>query len=187
MSQLPITSLSLSDLYLITRQHIGDARGFLSRLFCSEELAAVGWRKPIAQVNHTYTSKRGTVRGMHFQNPPYCEAKLVHCLHGEIWDVVVDLRKNSPTFLKWHAEILSSKNRNAMLIPEGFAHGFQALTDDVELLYAHSSPYNATAEAGLNPTDPKLGITWPLEITECSLRDQKHPALTESFCGIEIA
>ena len=119
MSRFTISDLSLAGLKLITRQRLGDSRGFLSRLFCAEELAAAGWVKPVAQINHTYTAIRGTLRGMHFQRPPHAEMKLVSCLRGEVWDVAVDVRPGSPTFLCWHAERLSANNGQALLIPEG--------------------------------------------------------------------
>ena len=101
---------------------------------------------------------------MHYQNPPYAEKKLVMCLRGEVWDVAVDLRAGSPTFLQWHAEVLSAANEQAMLIPEGFAHGFQTRTDDVEMIYFHSKKYSPSDERGLSPEDPKLSISWPLPI-----------------------
>ena len=112
--------------------------------------------------------------------------KLVTCIRGEVWDVAVDLRSDSPTFMHWHAEHLSAANGRALLIPEGFAHGFQALSDDVELLYAHTRSYIAEAEGGLNPKDSNLGITWPLEITEISDRDSRHPLITPEFKGVKI-
>jgi len=186
VSRFTITDLPLLGLKRIERMRFGDNRGFLSRLFCAEELARAGWHKPIAQVNHTYTAKCGTIRGMHFQKPPHAEMKLVNCIHGEVWDVAVDLRSGSKTFLHWHAERLSADNGYAMLIPEGFAHGFQALSDDVELLYCHSAAHVTTAEAGLNPKDPKLAIRWPLPITELSLRDSQHPMLDERFTGLML-
>lgn len=186
MSRFTITNLPLSGLKRIDRQRLGDSRGFLSRLFCADELTAAGWLKPIAQINHTYTAKQGTVRGMHFQRSPHSEMKLISCIRGEVWDVAVDLRENSPTFLHWHAERLSAENGCALLIPEGFAHGFQALTDDAELLYCHSEPYAAQAEAGLNPTDPRLGINWPQDIIELSLRDAGHALITSDFEGVRI-
>jgi dTDP-4-dehydrorhamnose 3,5-epimerase len=158
----------------------------MSRLFCAEELAAAGWNKPIAQINQTYTAKTGTVRGIHYQRPPYTEMKLVSCLHGAIFDVAVDLRTDSPTFLKWHGERLSADNHRALLIPEGFAHGFQALTDDVELLYCHSDIYAPSAEEGLNPLDPRLIIAWPLPVVGLSTRDAGHPMLTENFEGVRL-
>ena len=186
MTRLAITHLPLEGLRLITRHRLGDSRGSFSRLFCSEELAPAGWTKSIVQINHTVTPKRGTVRGMHFQQPPYSEMKLVTCLRGEVYDVAVDLRQGSPTFLAWHGEMLSVGNNRAMLIPEGFAHGFQALTDDVELLYCHSSPYAADFERGVQPTDPRLGITWPRPIVLLSERDSCHPLLTDSFAGVSV-
>lgn len=173
-------------LKLIERQRLGDSRGFLSRIFCAEELTAAGWRQPIVQINQTYTAQRGTVRGMHYQNPPHTEMKLVNCIQGEVWDVAIDLRAGSPTFLHWHAEILSADNNRALLIPEGFAHGFQALTTDVQMLYCHSAAHSPTAEAGLNAKDPRLCITWPLAITEISLRDAKHPMIDAKFEGVRL-
>ena len=153
-------------------------------MFCADELTAAGWCSPIAQINHTLTARQGTVRGMHFQYPPHSETKLVSCIRGEVWDVAVDLRTDSNTYLQWHAEHLSAENGCAMLIPEGFAHGFQALSDNVELLYCHSRPYAGRAEGGLNPLDPQLQIQWPLPIVEMSQRDAEHPALTNLFTGI---
>ena len=186
MSRFAVTALPLEGLTLIERHQIGDARGFLSRLFCADELRAVGWVKPIAQINHTYTQRRVTVRALHFQYPPHAEMKLVICIRGEVWDVAVDLRSGSATFLHWHAEHLSADNGRALLIPEGFAHGFQALSDDVELLYCHSAAYNAGAEAGLNPGDPRLAIAWPLTIAELSARDAAHPLIESTFEGVVV-
>lgn len=186
MNRFIVNDLPLPGLKLVTRQRIGDSRGFLSRLFCAEELATAGWVKPIAQVNHTFTAMRGTVRGMHFQHPPHAEMKLVNCIRGEVWDVAVDVRAGSPTFLHWHAEHLSADNGRALLIPEGFAHGFQALADDVELLYCHSDAYNASTEAGLNPLDARLAITWPLPISELSARDKSHSLIETGFEGVRL-
>jgi dTDP-4-dehydrorhamnose 3,5-epimerase len=149
-------------------------------------LAAAGWSKPIAQINHTRTFKRGTVRGLHFQLPHCAEMKLVSCIRGELWDVAVDVRAGSKTFLQWYGEQLSADNGCALLIPEGFAHGFQSLTDDVELLYCHSAAYSAAAESGLNATDPKLAITWPLPIAERSLRDTQLPMVNDQFTGLTL-
>jgi len=180
------TDLPVSGLKLIERKRLGDARGFLSRLFCSQELRAAGWNRPTVQSNHSYTATSGTVRGMHFQRPPYAEMKLVSCLRGELWDVAVDIRASSNTFLHWHAERLSAENGRALLIPEGFAHGFQSLTDDVELLYCHSAAYAATAEAGLNVKDPMVAIAWPLQISELSPRDAQFPMLNKKFAGVSL-
>jgi dTDP-4-dehydrorhamnose 3,5-epimerase len=186
MSQFSIIDTPLSGLKVIERKPIGDSRGHLARIFCADQLKDAGWKKPIAQINQTMTKSRGTVRGLHFQNPPYVEMKLISCLQGEIWDVAVDLRKNSPTFLQWHAEKLSSENYRALLIPEGFAHGFQTLTDDCELLYLHSAPYKQAAEGGSRPNDPYLAIAWPLDFYEISARDSEHPLLNDLFKGIEL-
>jgi dTDP-4-dehydrorhamnose 3,5-epimerase len=184
MSRFIIRGTPISNLNIIERQLQGDSRGFLTRLFCAEELVAVGWNKPVIQINHTLTQKAGTVRGMHYQRPPHAEIKLVTCLRGAIWDVAVDLRAGSPTFLQWHGEELSTINQRALLIPEGVAHGFQTLSDECEILYLHSTGYTPEVEAGLNPKDPMLSITWPLAITELSTRDAKHPMLNQQFKGM---
>jgi dTDP-4-dehydrorhamnose 3,5-epimerase len=176
----------LAGLKLIERQRLGDSRGFLSRLFCADELAAASWHKPIAQINHTLSGRCGTVRGMHYQSPPHAEMKLVTCIRGTVHDVAVDLRAGSPTFLHWHAELLSADNNRALLIPEGFAHGFQTLTDDVELVYCHTEAYAAEAEGALNAQDPRLAIIWPLAITELSARDATHPMLSPTFGGLVL-
>lgn len=186
MSRFTVTELPLAGLKRVERRKLGDSRGFLSRLFCADELAAAGWERPIAQINHTFTGRRGAVRGLHYQRPPHAEMKLVNCLRGEVWDVAVDLRAGSPTFLRWHAERLSAENACALLIPEGFAHGFQALSDDVELLYCHSAAYVADAEAGLHPADSALEIAWPLPVAELSARDSQHPLLRWEFEGIVV-
>jgi dTDP-4-dehydrorhamnose 3,5-epimerase len=186
LSRLSVTDLPLSGLKLIERQRLADERGFFSRLFCSEELGAAGWNKPVMQINHAYTEKRGTVRGMHFQFPPHAEMKLVGCIRGEVWDVAVDVRSGSKTFLQWHAERISADNGRMLLIPEGFAHGFQTLMDDSELLYCHSAAYAAASESGLNASDPKLAITWPLPIAERSMRDAQRLLLDDQFAGVTV-
>ena len=186
MTRFTILDTPLMHLKVVQHQKISDSRGFLARLFCAEDLFAAGWRKPVAQINQTVTQTRGTVRGMHFQRSPHAEMKLVTCLRGSIWDVAVDVRFGSPTFLHWHAEELSATNHRALLIPEGFAHGFQALSDDVELIYLHSAPHTKEAGGGLNPNDAKLSIPWPLAITELSTKDAQHPALDEQFEGVML-
>lgn len=186
MSRFEIQSLPLAGLQLVSRKRLGDPRGFLTRLFCAQELAAAGWTLPVAQINHTYTAQKGTLRGLHFQHPPHTEAKLVSCLHGAVWDVAVDLRAGSPTLLQWCAQELSAHNCAALLIPPGFAHGYQTLTDDAELLYCHSAAYAPQAEAGLDALDARLAIAWPLAITERSARDAAHPPIAASFEGIHL-
>lgn len=181
-----ITELPLAGLKLIERDRLVDDRGFFSRLFCVDELASAGWRKPIFQINHSYSARRGTVRGMHFQHPPDAEMKLVSCLRGRVWDVAVDVRRGSGTLLRWHAEELSAENHRALLIPEGFAHGFQALTDDVELVYCHSAAFRDGAQSGLNPRDGRLAIKWPLEISVLSHADGHHPMISPDFAGVSV-
>ena len=186
MSRFSISKSPLSGVKVIERLQLGDERGFLSRLFCASDLDSAGWIGPIAQLNHTFTALKGTVRGMHYQRPPNAEIKLVSCLRGAILDVAIDLRQGSPTFLKWYAEVLSSQNLRALLIPKGVAHGYQSLTDNVELLYCHSETYVQEAEAGLNPMDPQLAIRWPLPITVMSSRDSGHQLINDTYEGVVI-
>lgn len=181
-----VSNLPLVGLKLLERKPICDSRGSLTRIFCRDELKSAGWQESIAQINLTQTLDSGTVRGMHFQYPPYTEFKLVSCIKGEVWDIVVDLRAKSTTFLETHVERLSAKNNLAILIPPGFAHGFQSLTDNAELLYLHSTPHNIAAEGGLNPLDPMLKLFWPLPITRISERDKSHPMLDKNFKGIYL-
>lgn len=183
-TRFDILETPLAGLRVLQRKPIGDSRGYLERLFCSEELQVLAPGKPIAQINHTLTASRGTVRGMHFQRPPHAEIKFVSCLRGEVFDVAVDLRDNSPTFLRWHAEVLSADNHKTLVIPEGFAHGFQTLTDDCEMLYFHTAAYQPSAEGGLNVQDPRLAIQWPLLVAGLSPRDAAHPLLDNGFIGV---
>jgi dTDP-4-dehydrorhamnose 3,5-epimerase len=183
-SRFDILPTSLSGLDVLVRKPLGDSRGYLERMFCEDELQEVFGARRVVQVNHTLTQTKGTVRGMHFQYAPYAEMKFVSCLHGSVFDVAVDLRKGSPTFLQWHAELLSSDNYKTLAIPEGFAHGFQTLTDDCEMLYLHTAKYVPGAEAGLNPQDTRLAIAWPLPIAEISSRDSAHALIADDFEGV---
>ncbi len=176
----------LNGLQVLNRKLISDDRGCLERLFCNKEFQALAPGKNIAQINRTLTVSRGTVRGFHFQRPPHAEIKFVSCLRGKVFDVAVDLRKSSPTFLCWHAEVLSDDNHRTLVIPEGFAHGFQTLTDDCEMLYFHSVAYQPGAEGGLNVKDPRLTIRWPLPVSGLSARDASHPLLLDDFTGVEL-
>ena len=178
--------LSLFGAYTIELEPRGDERGRFTRLFCAKELAAIGHVKPIVNVNHSYTQQKGTIRGMHFQNPPDCEIKIVKCLCGAIWDCIVDIRKGSPTFLQWGGVELTENNHRMIYIPEGFAHGFQALTDDVEMLYFHTQFYSPQSEGGLRFDDPMLGISWPISVTTVSERDRNFNLINanDHFEGI---
>lgn len=185
-ARFEILSTPFADLRMLQRKPQGDSRGYLERMFCAEELDEILAGRRIVQINHTHTARRGTVRGMHFQHPPHAETKCVSCLRGEVFDVAVDIRRDSPTFLRWHGEILSADNHRTLVIPEGFAHGFQTLTDDCEMLYFHTTAYRGLAEGGLNALDPVLLIHWPLPVEELSPRDASHPMLDEKFAGIAI-
>ena len=158
-----------------------DERGSLTRLFCADVFAAVGADLRFVQTNHTVTRRRGTVRGLHFQRPPALEAKLIRCLRGRVFDVVVDLRDGSPTFAHWHAVELSGSNQRQVLVPPGCAHGFQALADDCELLYQHTAPYTPACEDGVAHDDPRLAIAWPEPVTAVSDRDRRFRSLGAGF------
>lgn len=177
---------SLRDAYTITLETISDKRGKFTRLFDQKELAMAGFKKKIVQVNYTFSKKSGTLRGLHLQTEPYAETKIVSCIKGKVFDVIVDLRQNSPTFLKWHGEILSDKNHKMIYIPEGFAHGLQALTKNCGMLYFHSNFYQKTHEKGIRYNDPLIGIKWKLKVTEISDKDKNNPYLKKSFRGFKI-
>jgi len=169
--------LPLQGAFRVDLEPHGDERGFFARLFCAEEFAAHGLAARWVQCNTSYTSVQGTIRGLHFQRHPMAETKLLRCIRGEIFDVIVDLRDGSPTFGQWHGERLDELNRSMICVPEGFAHGFQTLTPDVEMLYFHSAPYSAAHEGGLHWNDPVVAVTWPLGVTELSARDAQFPTL----------
>ena len=181
-----VLKTAIPGLYVHQRQPLGDKRGYLERLFCNQEMNELISGKEIVQINHTLTESRGAVRGMHFQYPPHAEIKLISCLKGAVFDVAVDLRKGSPTFLQWHAEILSAENFKSLAVPEGFAHGFQTLTDDCELIYLHTAAYESSAEGGVHPQDSRLSIHWPLPVHQLSPRDSAHSLLDENFTGITL-
>jgi dTDP-4-dehydrorhamnose 3,5-epimerase len=166
-------------------QH-ADSRGVFSRVFCNNELRPIIGIRKIVQINHSITKAVGTIRGMHFQHPPYAEMKLVSCFKGKVWDVAVDLRSNSPTFLKWHAEILTPENNLMLVIPEGFAHGFQVIEPNSELLYLHTCEYSSNSEGGLRHDDPMLNITWPINVTDFSDRDANFPLIEPNFQGLNV-
>ena len=186
MSRFEFMPTPLRGLMVVQRTPIKDNRGFFVRLFCGDEFGQIGITKSIVQINQSLTCHRGAVRGLHFQHPPHAETKVVTCLRGEVFDVAVDLRADSPTFLRWHGEVLSADNRKSLLIPEGLAHGFQTLTEDCELLYLHTEAYVPQAEGGLHPREPLVGVDWPLPITELSPRDENHPLLSAGFAGVRL-
>jgi dTDP-4-dehydrorhamnose 3,5-epimerase len=185
MDKLNIKELSLTGAYIISANKHEDDRGSFSRVFCKQEMSKIS-NENFVQVNHSLTIKKGTVRGMHFQHQPNAEVKMVKCIKGSVLDVIIDIRKNSPTFLQHHCEVLSAKNMKMIYIPKGFAHGFQTLEDYSELLYFHSSIYTPNNEGALNVRDPLLNIKWPLDIIGLSKKDAQHKFISTDFKGIEI-
>ena len=171
--------LPLQGAYTIDLVKREDERGFFARFFCLEEFDNQGLNINIVQMNTTLSKQRGTVRGLHFQRPSKAEAKIVRCIRGSIWDVIVDIRKSSPTYGKWYSAELNDKNRTMMYVPEGFAHGFQTLDEDVELLYLHSEFYSAEHEGGLLYNDKSIAIEWPLSVLGLSERDKSLPLFSE--------
>ena len=176
----------LAGLLLVETRAVGDERGQFTRVFCESDHAGLRPHLHWAQINHSKTARRGTVRGMHFQYPPAAEAKLIRCLKGRVFDVAVDLRAGSPTFLQWHGVELAEDTPLQVFIPEGFAHGFQALTDDVELLYLHTVAWDPAQEGRLRHDDPRLKITWPLPVDNVSKKDASAPLLPDGFEGIRL-
>lgn len=161
-----------------------DSRGWFTRIFCAGEFSEMGIHKPWVQINHSFTRTKGTIRGMHFQLAPHEEVKLIRCISGAVRDVVVDLRKDSATFLQHFSEEISAENKLMICIPEGCAHGFQSLENDTQLIYHHSNYYVPGAEGGLHYNDPLLQISWPLPVSVVSDRDLNHPFLQPNFKGI---
>jgi dTDP-4-dehydrorhamnose 3,5-epimerase len=183
-SRFEVRETPIAGVHVLRRLPVGDHRGSLERLFCAEDLKDVLGSRAIQQINLTHTRQRGTTRGMHFQHSPFAEMKFVTCLRGRVFDVAVDLRRRSPTFLQWHGELLTSVNHLALVIPEGCAHGFQTLEDDCEMLYLHTARYAPEAEGAVNARDPRIAIEWPEPIVELSARDANHPSLPDNFDGL---
>ncbi|WP_017712616.1 dTDP-4-dehydrorhamnose 3,5-epimerase family protein [Prochlorothrix hollandica] len=178
MAWFEVVSLKLAGSFSLRSQSYRDPRGAFSRWFCPEELKAVWGSRSICQMNYSQTQQAGAVRGLHFQRPPQAEAKVVRCIRGRVWDVAVDLRPQSPTFLQWQGvELAPQGGAQAVLIPEGCAHGFQVLEPDSELFYVHSAAYAPPLEGGVRWDDPRLQISWPLAIADLSDRDRNHPWL----------
>lgn len=183
---MKIEQTSLPGLWVVESKKFEDARGSFMRLFCMDELSSILGDRQIVQVNRSVTVQKGSIRGLHYQTQPYAEMKLVRCLTGKVFDVAVDLRKGSKTFLQWHAEILTPENNKMMVIPEGFAHGFQTLENESEILYLHTQAYQAEFEGGVLFNDPELNIQWPLVKTNVSERDSKHPLIDDDFTGLDV-
>lgn len=178
------TETPLKGSYTVDLSIFSDERGWFARTWCKEEFNTIGHDKEWVQMNHSFTKQTGIIRGMHYQLPPYSEIKMVRCIAGAVHDVIIDIRKDSATFLHWTGITLSAENKKMIYIPEGFAHGFQALTDNCELIYHHTQFYKPGVEAGIRYNDPLVSIRWPLAIAGLSERDNNHPLLDINFKGI---
>jgi len=174
----------LAGVWEVDRRFLSDERGTFGRLYCAREFHDAGAvTGPIVQMNLSRTTKIGTVRGLHFQRSPGRETKVVTCRTGEVWDVVVDLRQSSPTFLEWHATLLDGVGQTSLVVPPGCAQGFQTLTEDCELLYLHTAEFDPSLDAGVLATDPRLDLPWPLPISLMSERDQHLPRVAAALRG----
>ena len=183
--RLCVEETQLSGHCVLERRTFRDARGSFSRLFDQEQLAEAGLALSVAQINYSVTRQRGTVRGLHLQRAHEPESKYISCIGGEIFDVAVDLRPGSPTFLRWHGVLLSEDNQRTVVVPPGCAHGFQVLSDGCALVYVHNAPYRPSVEDGVHPLDPALAIAWPLPVIELSERDRSWPWLVNGPGGVQ--
>ena len=170
----------LAGAYIVDLERLSDERGFFARSFCAEEFAARGLAASMPQSNVSYNAHRATLRGMHYQAEPHAEDKLVRCTAGAVFDVIVDLRRHSPTHRRWFGVELSADNRRALYVPKGFAHGFLTLTDAAEVLYMMSVPFVAGVGRGVRWDDPALGIEWPMAPRHLAARDASYPRLDAS-------
>jgi dTDP-4-dehydrorhamnose 3,5-epimerase len=183
---MKFTKTLLEGAYVIELDPFSDERGFFARTFCIKEFHQIGFDKEIVQINHSMTRQKGTIRGMHYQTPPACETKIIRCIQGRIFDVMVDIREGSPTCMQWFGVELSKENMKMVYIPEGFAHGFQTLSNNAELIYHHSEFYNPEQEKGLRYDDPAMAIIWPLPIHIISAKDQSYPLIDNYFKGLSV-
>ncbi len=185
MNNLKLNNTSLSKAKIIIRQKKKDNRGYLSRLFCIDELKKKKYNENIKQINLSFTQKKKTLRGFHYQTNPYAETKYVTCLKGKVLDIIIDLRRKSKTFLKYHSEIISEDDNKTILIPKGFAHGFLTLVDNCKLLYFHTASYNPKYEKGINFKDPKIGLKLKFKPKYVSVRDKNFKFIKNDFKGVD--
>lgn len=169
--------LRLAGAFHISLQKVEDDRGFFARTWCHDEFTAHGLNASLAQSNISFNKMKGTLRGMHFQAVPHAESKLVRCTLGSIYDVMIDMRPESPTYLQWYGAELTADNREMLYVPEGFAHGFQTLKDNTEVTYHVTEFYTPSAEGGVRYNDPAIGIAWPLPVDMISAKDANWPLL----------
>jgi dTDP-4-dehydrorhamnose 3,5-epimerase len=180
---MKFTPLPLGGAYLIDLEKRGDERGFFARFYCETEFAQHGLATRFVQINTSLTGKQGTLRGLHYQLPPAAEVKVVRCVRGALYDVILDLRPHSPTFGRSFGAELSAENRTMMYVPEGFAHGFVTLQPDTEAIYLVSAMYSPSAERGIRFDDPRFAIQWPVSPTELSDKDRQWPDYDPVFHG----
>lgn len=185
MSRFNFTKTFLDSVFIIEPKPIYDERGYFERYFCAQDFKEIEIMKPIAQINHSKTIGKGSIRGIHYQTPPFCETKIVRCLKGSIYDIAVDLRVDSPTFLQYFGIELSETNRKYLVIPDGFGHAFQTLSDETEIVYLVTEPFNPQADSSLNPLDPTINIQWKIEIGTISQKDQNAP-FVNTFEGLRL-
>ncbi|MDH5359392.1 MAG: dTDP-4-dehydrorhamnose 3,5-epimerase family protein [Gammaproteobacteria bacterium] len=183
---LSISSTKISGITIVETSSLYDNRGYFSRLFCENELSPILNGRRIVQINQSKTHQTGAIRGLHYQTAPSAEMKFIRCIRGCVWDIGLDLRKDSPTFLQWHAEILSEENKKMIVLSEGIAHGFQVLESNSELLYLHTAQYNSRTEGAVRYNDPMANINWPLACSDISDRDRQHKLLDSNFSGFIV-
>jgi len=183
---MKFTKTLLEGAYIIEKEPFRDDRGLFARTYCKREFSQIGHTKEFVQFNHSQTVHKGTLRGMHYQVPPSAEIKLIRCIRGKVYDVIIDLRQNSPTFLRHIGVELSEENMKSIYVPEGFAHGFQTLEDNTQLIYHHTEFYTPENERGINFNDPALAINWPLPPVHVTPKDINHPYIGNNFKGLII-
>ncbi|MWV68089.1 dTDP-4-dehydrorhamnose 3,5-epimerase [Helicobacter saguini] len=186
-SRFIFTPTPLSGVFIIEPKPINDERGYFERYFCADDFKEIGLSKPIVQINHSVTKGIGSIRGLHFQDYPHGETKIMRCLKGSIYDIALDLRENSPTFLQYFGIVLSEENSRYLYIPEGFAHGFQTLREYVEVIYPTTYPFTASADRVINPLDPLINISWLEKIGNLSPKDSNAPYIDSNFKGIKVS
>lgn len=183
---MKFTETKLKGAYIVDITPSTDERGFFARTFCAREFAELGLNTSIVNTNHSMSIGKGLIRGMHFQRPPFAEAKLIKCIRGAIFDVIIDIREGSPTFLHWFGIELNAHNRTMLYIPEGFAHGFQSLTDETEILYQVTNFYQKESEGGIHYKDPMIDIAWKLPVGLVSEKDNNLAFIDHTFKGIRL-
>jgi dTDP-4-dehydrorhamnose 3,5-epimerase len=183
---MKFTETKLKGAYIVDITPRTDDRGFFARTFCAKEFAENGLNTNIVNTNHSMSIGRGLIRGMHFQRPPFAEAKLIKCIRGAIFDVIIDIREGSPTFLQWFGIELNADNRAMLYIPEGFAHGFQSLTDETEILYQVTNFYHKECEGGIHHKEPMVDVAWKLPVGLVSEKDNNLAFIDHTFKGIRL-